>query len=242
MPRLGTVDQVLLTLVAVALGVVAGRLAPPRAARFARPTLRVPWVLMTGVALEVAGARTHGSIAFGLVMASSAMLIAFACANLHLTGMGVLAIGVGANVLVILVNGAMPVRADALAGAHVVARDQLDRVELDGARHLESGGDHLVVLADIIPVPAVHQVVSFGDLVIFVSTADVVANLVRRQARRRRHSASPEPAITSASPAQDCGVAPRPVPSSGSQNSDNPDAIAPRTVAAATGAPASHSR
>ncbi len=48
--------------------------------------------------------------------------------------------------------------------------------------------------------------------------------------------------ITSARPVQDWGEAPRPVPSSGSQNSDKPEVSAPRTELSATAAPASHSR
>jgi len=124
----------------------------------------------------------------------------------------------------------MPVSARALEAADVPAG------ELHGARHAEGSNDELTILGDIIPVGG--QVVSYGDLIIAVATADVIANLVRRQ--RRQLPASPS--INTASPVQDWGMAPRPVPSSASQYSASPDEDAPRTLVAATSAPANHNK
>src|SRR5438477_232340 len=45
-----------------------------------------------------------------------------------------------------------------------------------------------------------------------------------------------------ANPVQDCGMAPSPVPSSASQYSASPEVDAPRTLVAATSAPARHSK
>jgi hypothetical protein len=174
--------------------------------------------------------------------------------------MGVLAIGLCANVVPVVVNQGMPVRADALVHANVATAADVGTIELTGGRHLERPSDNFVVLADIIPVPAAGEVVSFGDLIICVAMVDVIVHLVRRQRHAPAHSRGRhgpqggygeptldlrEPAaadISSARPDHDWGDAPSPVPSSGSQNSDNPDVSAPSTVLSAIGAPADHNR
>ena len=220
----------LLTAVAVLIGLGIGLALPPRTTRFARPRIRLLPLLVVGVIGQVVANRLtgHGAVALGL--AALSLLVAFAIANLHLTGMGVMAIGLGLNLLVMMMNGGMPVSARALRAADVPAG------ELQGARHVERSNDDLTVLGDMIPVGG--QVVSYGDLIIAVATADVIANLVRRQRRQLPTAAS----ISTASPVHDWGIAPSPVPSSASQYSASPDADAPRTLVAATSAPASHNR
>lgn len=190
-------------------------------------------LLLAGVIGQLLAARIDGSAAVVLAVGSLAGLVAFSIANLHLTGMGVMTIGLAVNLFAIMVNGGMPVSARALIAAKVVTADEVAHVELQGARHLERPSDSIVVLGDIIPMR--RQVVSFGDLIIAVATADVIAHLARRQ-RRRQGS------ISSASPDQDWGIAPSPVPSSASQYSASPDTEAPRTLVSATSAPASHSK
>jgi len=203
---------------------------PPRTTRFARPRIRLLPLLVLGVIGQIVANRMtgHGAVALGL--AALSLLVAFAIANLHLTGMGVMAIGLGLNLLVMMMNGGMPVSARALRAADVPAG------ELQGARHVEQSNDDLTVLGDMIPVGG--QVVSYGDLIIVVAMADVIANLVRRQRRQLPTAAS----INTARPVHDWGIAPSPVPSSASQYSASPDADAPRTLVAATSAPASHNR
>ena len=220
----------LLTAVAVLIGLGIGLALPPRTTRFARPRVRLlPLLVVGGVGQVIANRISgHGAVAVGVVALS--LLVGFAVANLHLTGMGVMAIGLGLNLLVMLMNGGMPVSARALRAANVPAG------ELQGARHLEDSSDHLTVLGDIIPVGG--QVVSYGDLIIAVATADVIVHLVRRQRRQRPTAAS----ITTASPDHDWGIAPSPVPSSASQYSANPDDDAPRTLVVATSAPANHNK
>ena len=124
-----------------------------------------------------------------MMLFSLVLLLWFALANLHLTGMGVMAVGLCANVVPIVVNQGMPVRAEALVHADVARADDVGSIELSGGRHLERPSDDFVVLADIIPVPAAGQVVSFGDLIIFVATIDVIVHLVRRQRHTPAHVA-----------------------------------------------------
>jgi len=246
---------VVLTLAAVAMGLAIGLALPARRNRFARPRVHKWGLLVSGISGQAIAARLYGDFAATLMLLSLVLLTCFAIANLHLTGMGVVAIGLCTNIVPILVNQGMPVRAKALVHAGVVEPGFENEAQLTGGRHVEGPGDKLVVLADIIPVPAAEQVVSFGDLIIFVATIDVLVHLVRRQRRApahsrgrfRAHDPGIEPifggeAIRIARQVQDWGEAPSPVPSSGSQNSDKPEVSAPRTEVSATGAPASHSR
>jgi uncharacterized protein DUF5317 len=190
-------------------------------------------LLVAGVISQLLAGRFEGNAAMALVVTSLAGLVAFSIANLHLTGMGVMTIGLGVNLFAIMINGGMPVSARAIVAADIVPAADVAHVELRGARHLERPSDSIVVLGDIIPVGG--QVVSFGDLIIAVATADVIAHLVRRQRLRQA-------SMSTASPDHDWGMAPSPVPSSASQYSASPDDDAPRTLVSATSAPASHSK
>ena len=218
----------LLTIGSVLIGVGVGLSLRPRPTRFARPKIRLVPALVVGVFSQLIANRFTGHVAVVLGIVALSLLVAFAAANLHLTGMGVMTIGLSLNLLVVLINGGMPVSAKALRAA-----DLPDAAELRGARHVERSNDDLTVLGDIIPMNGL--VVSYGDLIIAVATADVIAHLARRQ-RRRQGS------ITIANPVHDCGMAPSPVPSSASQYSAIPDVDAPRTLVAATSAPARHNK
>lgn len=233
----------LLIVGAIVLGLGIGLALPPRTTRFARPKLRLPACLAAGAALQVLASTTDGHVAVALGITALALLTTFALANLHLAGMGVMTIGLMANLLVVCANYGMPVSPHALVAAGVVSADEVPAVALDGPRHLERPGDVLHGLGDIIP--AHGRVLSFGDLIITIAMVDVIANVVRRQ-RRRQPAVSVRASsdvvdltsISSASPDHDWGTAPSPVPSSASQYSANPETDAPRTVELATSAPA----
>ncbi|HEY2811992.1 MAG TPA: DUF5317 family protein [Acidimicrobiales bacterium] len=241
-----------LTLTAVALGLALGLALPAQRTRFARPRIHKPALLVAGAVGQVIAARMDSSGAFVVMLASLGVLVWFAIANLHLVGMGVVAIGLCSNIIPIALNQGMPVRAEALVHAHVVDAGDINSVELTAGRHLEQPDDLMVAFADIVPLAAGRAVISFGDLIIFVGTIDVIVHLVRRQrprlgARRSGRGAHFHAPLdlrdrTIARHVQDWGRAPRPVPSSGSQNSENSERSEPRTVASATGAPARHNK
>ena len=148
-------------------------------------------LLVAGVAGQLLAGRVDGNVAVLLAVASLAGLIAFSIANLHLTGMGVMIVGLGLNLFAIMANGGMPVSARALVVADIVPAADVKSVELRGARHLERSTDSMKVLGDIIPMG--RQAVSFGDLIIAVATIDVIAHLVRRQRRPQRSISRREP-------------------------------------------------
>jgi hypothetical protein len=149
------------------------------------------------------------------VSLSLAGLIVFALRNRALLGMSIVALGLGANLAVVVLNDGMPVRREALVSAGLASADEVDRVEISGVQRLERDSDRLVFLGDVIPLPETEQVLSFGDLVILVGLADVAANLLL--ARRR--------------------------PSAGADDrTDEPDAPPPAPVAPESGAPARQRR
>jgi Family of unknown function (DUF5317) len=112
-----------------------------------------------------------------------ALLIAFAIFNLHLTGMVIIAIGISCNLLVLLVNQAMPVRVDAVIAVGV-DEAAVSTADLGPGRRLEEPGDRLEPLTAIIPLPALSMVLTFGDLIALFGLADVAFRLARRSAPR----------------------------------------------------------
>jgi hypothetical protein len=181
--------------VAIVVGALIGLAVPPSERRFKRPRARLVPLVGAGVLAQVAAGQLDGGRAVAVALLGFACLIAFALANMHLVGMGVLTVGLASNVFVIAINGGMPVRTRALVAAEVIEERDVQGVELNGPRHVERSSDHLVELGDIIPVPIAHEVVSFGDLILLVALSDIAAHLVRR--RRRQDS------MSIASPVQD---------------------------------------
>jgi hypothetical protein len=171
----------LVTAVAVFVGIVAGGLQPPVGHRFARPKVKWPALLVTGVALLAVGTRVDGDTGLWSVLVGYAVLLIGGAVNIHLVGMGVLFLGLATNALVIALNGGMPVRMDALVRAGVA--EPGDAVTLSGHRLLEDDESRLSFLDDRIPLPAGGQVISFGDLVLAVGLADATAHITRRRRR-----------------------------------------------------------
>ncbi|MEY2569110.1 MAG: hypothetical protein QOE35_3639 [Actinomycetota bacterium] len=170
-------------LAAAAVGVAAGYATGGRLRHVGGHPVRAWPLIAVGALLQLPG---RGNVT--IVLLSLVCLLAFALANLHLVGVGVIAVGLGLNALVIAANGAMPVRPAA------AARVGLGPHELGGGRRLERPGDRLTGLGDGIPARPVHQVLSFGDLVVAVGTADVVAHLMRRRRTRLASGATVKPA------------------------------------------------
>lgn len=169
------------TAIAVAVGLLVGVLLGGRLRHVGRRPLRWWPLLAAGVVLQLPLLDRVGVAA---LLVSYACLLVFALVNLHLVGMALVAIGIALNALVISVNGGMPVHRGAVVAAAIVERGQVDTVETDSKHHLQEADDRLVVLGDIIPVRPLREVVSFGDVVMAVGVADVLAHLLRRPRRR----------------------------------------------------------
>jgi hypothetical protein len=158
-------------LVAAVVGIVAGYATGGRLRHLVEHPVSLWPLLVLGVALQVLA--SNGTVLTGALLC----LLAFCLANLRLVGMAVVAVGLALNALVIAANGAMPVRPAALARADVEA-------QIEGTRRLEAPGDRLTFLGDVLPVRPLGLVLSFGDLIVAVGTADVVVHLMRRRRAR----------------------------------------------------------
>lgn len=175
----GVVVSVLSILVGLYVGLVRGGLIRNLG------TARAFWwgLLVVGVVLPVLVSRADPGRGVPLVALALVALIVFARRNRHLLGMGVVAVGVAANLLVLVVNDGMPVRRDALVDAGLAESIDVDYVEISGVQRLERDDDTLMFLADIIPLRATNQVLSVGDVVILAGLGIVSANLIRGRTR-----------------------------------------------------------
>lgn len=185
------------------------------------------WLLGGGAALHVVALLLDGDLATLAMAASLVALLAAAAVNRHLTGVVVMAAGLLLNLVALVLNNGMPVRASALEQAGVIAAGEVP--ELSGPRHLEGPSDRFGVLGDALPIAATGEVVSFGDLIIILGAADAVRELSRRRSRRWSEAdrAAYRSQIAQTSVVQDWGAAPSGRPASGSQYSENPEDSAP---------------
>lgn len=177
-------------LLAAVVGALAGLVRRPLGAHLAAPVVRVPALALVAVVLQVAPAVVAPGLAGRGLGLSLALLCAFALLNRHLVGACVLATGLAANAAVVLLNGAMPVRAAALVRAGAVAPADLATADLGAGRRFARHGDVLGWLGDVVPLGALDVVVSLGDLVVLAGIGALVCDLVR-QARGRRRLARP---------------------------------------------------
>lgn len=179
----------LTVLLAAVVGVVVGTFRRPLGAHLADPRVVAPGIAVVAVVVHLGLGLLAGTVAGPLLGLSLFLLTGFALLNLHLIGMGVLSTGLALNAAVVLVNGAMPVRASAVVRAGIARPGELVLVDLGAGRRYEEVGDWLPVLGDVIPVPALGAVMSFGDLIVLVGIAVVAADLVRYARRPRPGSA-----------------------------------------------------
>lgn len=143
---------------AIGLGLVAGLAAGGRLTRLA--DLRLAWwpVLLGAVALRIA-AGYLGEVAPYAYVVAFAGVVAVALADRHVPGMALIALGAALNLVVVALNGAMPVSREAIAlVGGTFPTDALHR-ELDPTARL-------VPFADVIPFPLVRTAYSVGDVLI----------------------------------------------------------------------------
>jgi hypothetical protein len=179
-----------LTAVALLTGGLLGLAAGGRLSALAEVDLRWWGALATGVGLQVLAGPLHldgrpGTVA---VAASYLCLLAFALANRSLVGMPVVVVGLALNAAVVLVNGGMPVRPAAVAAIGLDPA-RIDAADLGAKRHLEGPDDRLTALGDVVPVRALGEVVSVGDVVLAAGVATVLFRLLRARAPSVRSSA-----------------------------------------------------
>lgn len=184
------------TAVAVVVGLALGLMTGGRLEHLANRRFRAPWLLVAGLVVQVGSGR-FGGATVALVIVSYLLLVAFCVLNLRVVGMGVVVLGLVMNFTTIAVNGGMPVRRSAVVAAGIAEWHELDDLEVHEKRHLQRPDDTLMFLSDIVPVPVLHEVLSFGDLVMSVGVADVLFHLLRPRRGRRYEEEAAEGANTS---------------------------------------------
>ena len=174
-----------LTIAVVLFGLLVGRLRGGRLRNLSDWHVNSWRVLLAAVAAWVA-LELFGADDVWLAAAAILGAMWFGFRNLHLTGMPIVLIGLGLNLVPIVLNGHIPTRVDALLVADVTTAEDLARLDLTAGRQLESSDDLLPELGDIVPVPWTQQVLSFGDLIALAGLATIASNAM--QSRRIKGS------------------------------------------------------
>jgi hypothetical protein len=179
------------TAIAVACGLVVGLLTGGNIAHLGDHHFRLWPLLVAGVVLQLPALDHFG---FTGLLVSYAFLLSFAAANLRSVGMALVVAGITLNIVTIAWNRGMPVRKEAIVQAGMYPRSEVDSLHLDRKHHLERPGrDHVMILADIVPMPLPHlrSVLSMGDLVMSIGVADVLVHLLKpARTRRKAHAHS----------------------------------------------------
>ncbi len=174
---------------AVAVGLVLGRLLGGRVSALAELQLRGVWLFYVAIVLQVLGYPSGvlpwsigDSLATGLWLVSYACLIAAVVVNVRLPGAAIVGLGMLSNLAAVLSNdGHMPARASALRAAGVLYKGVHNNSAV--AAH-----PHLAWLIDRWPVPAwipMGNVYSVGDVLIAVGGVVLVVAGMGVRLRRR---------------------------------------------------------
>lgn len=182
----------LLILAALVVGVGLGLLLGGSLENLAEANFRWWPLALFGLGLQlvpVPSSSRHPNhwLGAGLLLASYAVLLTFIALNFRKPGFPLLAVGFLLNVLVISINGGMPVNEHALRVAYGPRyASTLPELESHGGakHHLERPDDDLTFLSDVVPVGGpVGNVFSPGDVMAMIGTAWVLAGATLGRAR-----------------------------------------------------------
>jgi hypothetical protein len=175
---IGVLLAAIVLLIAVALGFALGG----RLSALGRLHLRHSWLVVLALGAQLGGAALGGT-AYRCGLAGSALLLgAFLVRNRGVHGLGLVALGVLCNAVVVGANGAMPVSADASGRAGISTQSLLRGS--DRRHELAGDGTRLAWLGDVVPVlvPARPHVASPGDLLVLAGLAELlVVGMTRRR-------------------------------------------------------------
>ena len=127
------------TAIALVAGIVLGLVTGGRPRNVTLRPLRGIEALAGAVVLQAVPqlVDVSGTTGLACVLGSYVLLLAFALANIRLVGMPVILVGLVLNVVVIGLNGGMPVRAEAIFTIDRHAK--LEEIDFGAKRHLEDG-------------------------------------------------------------------------------------------------------
>jgi hypothetical protein len=170
-------------LVAVAIGYAfGGRLKAFEHLEVHWWSLAIVGLLLQGIPLPTIAQVSPRVIGTGALTLSYVLLLAFLAINRWIPGAALMAIGVLLNLVVVTINGGMPVSAVAIerAGGHVEALESSVSIK----HHVATEDDLLPFLGDVIPIPEpVGIVISFGDVLLYAGMAWFVIQVMRGRSR-----------------------------------------------------------
>lgn len=176
----------------IAAGFVIGLVSGGRLSGFEH--IRVAWwgLALAGLAVQFVplpegAGGTDLAVRTAVLAVSYAMLLVFAVRNVRFPGVALLLVGLALNAAVVVANGGMPVSPQALRASG--QEDVLEQLRAGGAdkHHLETPGDVLRPLGDVIAIPPpVAQAVSVGDLVMYAGLVWSIVTAMREPTRPAR--------------------------------------------------------
>jgi uncharacterized protein DUF5317 len=171
--------------------IVAGATAVARGGSLkALADTKFAWVALLFVGLGIqlgaqiwAPSWLDGAAGTALLVGTNLLVVVFLFMNRALPGIYLIAGGLALNVLVITLNGAMPVSLEAARSAGMEPPPP-GRADVEHERLNDD--TTLPWLADVIAVPRVPQVFSVGDVVLGLGVAQLVYRQATSNKRRRR--------------------------------------------------------
>ncbi len=172
--------SIIMSVTVLAIGVALGLARGGRleALRSVRPRW---WALLLGgFALQAFAENVDITGATSLSVIGMFALVVGLAANASIRGALIAALGVTMNLFVLVINGAVPIRFEALGEAGLVdATTQRSQITSVGhLLELETADTRLGALGDTIPIGVLDSVISIGDLVTFAGVVVIVSSLV----------------------------------------------------------------
>ncbi len=175
----------ILTPIAIVSGLVVGMLRGGRL-KNVLDTHVIWWPLLAaGLILQTLAEQVSIPIRLSIYVVGAFFMIVALMQNVHIRGAGVTAFGLALNLFVIVANGHIPTRLEALIGAGLLESD-IDPAEvlaIGPLGKLETDATTLAVLGDIVPISFFAEVVSFGDLILTAGIFVIAMNIVGGQRR-----------------------------------------------------------
>jgi hypothetical protein len=142
--------------------------------------LRWAPLLIVGLVLQTVGDQFSWGGGAAVLMVGSFLLITALGRNLHLKGMTIVSIGLLLNLTVLVFNGHIPTRFSALDKAGQIPEGVVASgiAKIGQVGQLETADTTLPILGDVIPIPVVNEVVSFGDLIMIAGLFVLFMNLL----------------------------------------------------------------
>jgi hypothetical protein len=179
--------DVLVVLIVIGVAVVVGFAAGGSLRPFERVPIHWWGAAVAGLVLQAIplGAASDRKLGAAFVVCSYGLLLAFAWVNRRLAALWLVMAGLALNLVVIGVNGGMPVSASALE----VAGARAEGLAPATVKHHPMGPDDILTpLGDVIGIPPpVGAVVSIGDLLLYAGLGMLVVSvMLGRSGENRR--------------------------------------------------------